>query len=227
MKKGALSMKSSRFAFSGPVIVYLTTAVCLLTLYLMLDGSDITESSRAFLRVSGRMGMGLFFISFGASVLHRIFKADWTAYLIRNRRYYGISTAIVLWVHFLVILSLSVTAPAWFEVSVPWFILFPGSVTFILVGLMALTSNNFAVKKLGSKAWKRLHLVGGYLALSSFIGEYVLVLYLQPFLLPDYEFAVKNSTVLVYSLFSVPLLLLYLRLSKRKTALPSAKKGTQ
>ena len=52
--------------------------------------------------------MGLFFISFGASALHRIFKAGWTTYLIRNRRYYGISTAIVLWAHFLVILSLSV-----------------------------------------------------------------------------------------------------------------------
>jgi DMSO/TMAO reductase YedYZ heme-binding membrane subunit len=173
------------------------------------------------------MGMGLFFVSFGASVLHRIFKAGWTAYLIRNRRYYGISTAIVLWSHFLVILSLSFTAPAWFEASVPWFILFPGSATFVLVGLMALTSNNSAVKMLGGKTWKRLHLVGGYLALSSFIGEYVLVLYLQPILLPDYEFAVKNSTVLVYSLFAVPLLLLYLRLRKRGTELLSSKNETQ
>jgi DMSO/TMAO reductase YedYZ heme-binding membrane subunit len=213
-EKGVLAMKNNSSWFSGPLIVYVTTVATAIILYLMLDGSDITESSRAFLRVSGRVGMGLFFISFGASALHRIFKAGWTTYLIRNRRYYGISTAIVLWAHFLVILSLSSTAPAWFEASVPWFILFPGSVTFVLVGLMALSSNNFAVKKLGSKAWKRLHQLGGYLALSSFIGEYVLVLYLQPILLPDYVFEVKNSTVMVYTLFSVPLLLLYLRLSK-------------
>ena len=207
-------MKNNKAWFSGPTIVYATAVATAIVLYLIIDGADIVESSRTFLRVSGRVGMGLFFVSFGASALHRIFEAGWTTYLTRNRRYYGISTAIVLWAHFLVILSLSSTAPAWFEASVPWFILFPGSVTFVLVGLMALSSNNFAVKKLGSKAWKRLHQLGGYLALSSFIGEYVLVLYLQPILLPDYVFEVKNSTVMVYTLFSVPLLLLYLRLSK-------------
>ena len=207
-------MNSNKVWFSGPTVVYATTVATAVILYLMLDGSDITESSRAFLRLSGRVGMGLFFISFGASALHRIFKAGWTTYLIRNRRYYGISTAIVLWAHFLVILSLSFTASEWFEESAPWYILYSGSGTFILVGLMALTSNNFAVKKMGARAWKTLHLIGGYMALSAFVGEYVLVLYLQPILLPDYVFEVKNSTVMVYALFAVPLTLLYLRLSK-------------
>jgi sulfoxide reductase heme-binding subunit YedZ len=207
-------MNNNKVWFSGPTIVYATTVATAIALYLIIEGSDIVESSRAFLRVSGRVGMGLFFISFGASALHRIFKAGWTTYLIRNRRYYGISTAIVLWAHFLVILSLSFTASEWFEESAPWYILYSGSGTFILVGLMALTSNNFAVKKMGARAWKTLHLIGGYMALSAFVGEYVLVLYLQPILLPDYVFEVKNSTVMVYALFAVPLLLLYLRLRK-------------
>jgi sulfoxide reductase heme-binding subunit YedZ len=212
--KGVLAMKNNGFWFSGPMIVYATTMATAVILYLMLDGSDIVESSRAFLRVSGRVGMGLFFISFGASPLHRIFKAGWTRYLISNRRYYGISTAIVLWAHFLVILSLSVTASDWFKESAPWYILYSGAGTFTLVGLMALTSNNFAVKKMGARAWKTLHLVGGYMALASFVSEYVLVLYLQPVLLPDYEFAVKSTMVGTYALFAVPLLLLYLRLRK-------------
>ena len=214
-ENGELAMKNNGFWFSGPVIVYAMAAASLVTLYLMLDPADITETSRAFLRVSGRAGMFLFFISFGASALNRVFKADWSQYLVRNRRYYGISTAIVLWSHFLVILSLSVTAPAWFKVSVPWYILYSGSATFVLVGLMALSSNNSAVKKLGIKRWKILHLVGGYMALSAFIGEYVLVLYLQPILLPDYVFPTANSPVLAYSLFAVPLLLLYLRFRRR------------
>ena len=51
--------------------------------------------------------------------------------------------------------------------------------------------------------------------MASFIGEYVLVLYLQPFLLPDYVFEVKNSLVLTYALFTVPWLLLFLRMKKR------------
>ena len=207
-------MKKNSLSLSGPAIVYLTLLGCALTLYVMLDGSNITESSRAYLRVSGRVGMGLFFVSFGASALNRIFEAGWSKYLIRNRRYYGISTAIVLWSHFLVILSLSVTASEWFKESAPWYILYSGTGTFILVGLMALTSNNFAVRKMGARRWKTLHLVGGYMALASFVSEYLLVLYLQPILLPDYEFVTANSPVIAYALFAVPLLLLYLRFRK-------------
>jgi sulfoxide reductase heme-binding subunit YedZ len=211
-------MNNNKVWFSGPTIVYATTVATAIALYLIIEGSDIVESSRTFLRVSGRVGMGLFFISFGASALHRIFKAGWTRYLISNRRYYGISTAIVLWAHFLVILSLSFTASEWFEESAPWYILYSGTGTFILVGLMALSSNNFAVKKMGAKAWKTLHLVGGYMALSAFVGEYVLILYLQPILLPDYEFETANSPVMAYALLAVPLLLLYLRLAKSKSS---------
>ena len=208
-------MSNKRFEFSGPVIVYLLTATFLVALGLIINGAEITESSRLFLRISGRLAMFLLFISFGASALHNLFQAGWTAYLLRNRRYFGISTAIVLWLHFLVILSLSITAPAWFEASVPWFILYPGSATFILVGLMALSSNEYSRMKLGHRVWKMLHLVAGYTALASFVGEYVLVLYLQPVLLPNYEFVTANSPVMAYMLFSVPILLLYLRLWKR------------
>jgi methionine sulfoxide reductase heme-binding subunit len=212
--KQGIVMKNSGFKFSGTVLVYATFVVSLLLLYMIIDESYITETSRLFLRITGRLGLLMFFISFGASALDRIFTSNWTAYLVRNRRYLGISTAIILWSHFLVILSLSFTAPLWFEASVPWYILFPGSVTFILVGLMALTSNNAAQRKLGARTWKGLHLLGGYAALASFVGEYVLVLYLQPILLPDYVFEVKNSLILTYGLFFVPLLLLFLRIKK-------------
>lgn len=207
-------MKSFRFGLSGPSIVYLTLLGCAITLYMMLDSTNITESSRAYLRVSGRVGMGLFFVSFGASALHRMFNAGWSRYLVKNRRYYGISTAIVLWSHFLVILSLSVTASEWFRESAPWYILYSGTATFILVGLMALTSNSFSVRKMGARSWKTLHLVGGYMALASFVAEYVLVLFLQPVLLPNYVFVTANSPVMAYLLLAVPLLLLYLRFRK-------------
>ena len=208
-------MKNDSFWFAGPIIVYVMTVASLVTLYLMIDPADITDTSRSFLRVSGRAGMFLFFISFGASALNRIFNAEWSKYLVRNRRYYGISTAIILWSHFLVLLSMSVTAPEWFRISVPWYILYPGTGTFVLVGLMALSSNNSAVKKLGARWWRLLHLIGGYMALSAFIGEYVLILYLQPILLPDYVFHTANSPVVAYTLLAVPLLLLYLRFRKR------------
>ena len=81
--------------FSGPAIVYLLSGVFFLALGLILDTTDVTESARLFLRVSGRVAMLLLFISFGASALHRIFHAQWSHYLLQNRRYFGISTGIL------------------------------------------------------------------------------------------------------------------------------------
>lgn len=212
-------MTNKSFFFSGPLIVYTTAMLTMFSMYLLFSGyiafpsAEVTDNSRYWLRVSGRTGMFLLLVSFCASPLHRLFKAAWTAYLIKNRRYYGISTAIVLWSHFSVILSLQFTDPKWFEVSVPWFILWPGSITFTLVGIMALISNSYCQKKLGMKAWKTIHLLGGYSAAASFIGEYILVLYLQPILLPDYDFGKENDMLMVYSLFAVALLIVLLRLS--------------
>ena len=74
--------------------------------------------------------------------------------------------------------------------------------------------NNAAVRKMGTQRWRTLHLVGGYTALSAFAYEYVLVLYLQPIILPDYEFVTANSVVMAHLLLAVPLLLLYLRFRK-------------
>lgn len=197
--------------FSGPGLVYLTLAGCLLSVYVVLDPANIIESSRAYLRYSGRMGFILLFLSFGAAPLQRLFNNSTTRFLRRNRRYVGIATALVLWAHFLVILSLSFTAPVWFDANAPWFIFYPGSTTFTVVALMALTSNNTAVRLLGAQRWRNLHLIGGYMAVSAFVFEYLLVLYLQPLLLPDYQFETANSPVLAYLGLGLPLVLVLLR----------------
>ena len=57
--RGVLEMKNNSVWFSGPLIAYATAVATAITVYLILDGSDIVESSRTFLRVSGRVGMGL------------------------------------------------------------------------------------------------------------------------------------------------------------------------
>jgi len=211
-------MGDKSLSLSGPSIVYLVIVSVISVLYVTFNGSlayeisEVTNNSRYYLRMTGRAGMVLLLLSFCASPLHKLFKSSWTQYLLRNRRYIGISTVIVLWSHFLVILSLHLTDAAWFEENVPLFILIPGAVTFICVGIMGLTSNDYSQKKLGRTTWKKIHLVGGYLAAVSFVSEYVLVIWLQPFLLPNYHFESADSPLLQYFLLSVALLIVYLRL---------------
>ncbi|MDG2335965.1 MAG: ferric reductase-like transmembrane domain-containing protein [Myxococcota bacterium] len=138
------------------------------------------EAAHEFLRLSGRLALALFIASFGASTLQRLFRAGWTRFLVIHRRYLGIATALTLWVHFTVILSLIAFEKGWQEANAPLSILIPGASTFVLVGLMALTSNAISQERLGKKNWRRLHLVGGYAALLAFIYEYVLQLFLTP-----------------------------------------------
>jgi len=196
---------------SGRRIVFL----CLLTIgaitIVVLQTRSVVESAHQFLRLTGRLALALFIASFGASTFNRIFKTNWARFLLTNRRYLGVSTAITLWLHFSVILMLIGFESGWKDTNAPFLILAPGTVTFILIGLMGLTSNNIAQQRLGRTNWKRLHLAGGYAALFAFIFEYVLQLFLTP----------ANMTVTLPPLFAYLLLgltvgFLILRLLKRQ-----------
>lgn len=194
---------------SGPRIVFLTLAVIAGITAIVFQTGTWPESAHSYLRLTGRLALILFILSFGASTLNRVFHADWTRFLLINRRYLGISTAITLWAHFSVILMLIAFEAGWKETNAPLMILIPGVTTFALVGLMGLTSNNTARQKLGIRNWKRLHLIGGYAALSAFIFEYVLQLFLIP------ELATL-APVFAYSLLTVTVIFLLLRLAGRR-----------
>ena len=64
-------MKKNSLSLSGPAIVYLTLLGCALTLYVMLDGSNITESSLRRTYVLGRSHPGSGLHSEGAETVLR------------------------------------------------------------------------------------------------------------------------------------------------------------
>ena len=192
----------------GPRIIYLAVLTVIVIQLFAFQAPTWPEGAHQFLRSSGRLGLALFISSFGASTLNRLLHSNWTRYLLTNRRYLGISTAIVLWAHFATILSLIAFNAGWKEVYAPLWILVPGSSTFVLVGLMALTSNKSAQKRLGFKNWKRLHLAAGYSALAAFIFEYVLQLFIKP-----EGMDITVSPLLAYMLLGIGVAFLFLRLA--------------
>ena len=180
--------------------------------YIAHESSEIIENNKFYLRISGRAGLLLLFITFCSAPIHRHFKSAWSSYLIKNRRYYGISTGIVMWFHLLVMLSLYYTAPGWLASNVPWLIFLLGCITTMFLGVLALSSNKYSQKKLGIKKWKKTHLIGSYIATLSFIVGYILVLYVMPILLPNNELLSPDGKLLKHLLFFVSLLILYIRL---------------
>jgi len=101
----------------------------------------------------------LFFFTFTASSLARIAPTPTTRFLLRNRRYIGLSFALVMATHLVLVLSNLMMTNA----TKPLVFLVGGGVAYAFLGLMVLTSNNAAVRALGAKRWKRLHKTGSYI----------------------------------------------------------------
>ena len=48
-----------------------------------------------------------------------------------------------------------------------------GGLAYIFISLLALTSNDWSVKKLGPEVWRRLHLIGSYYIWAIFMNSYL------------------------------------------------------
>ena len=110
------------------------------------------------MRPTAQMGFVPFFFAFTASSLARLAPGPGPKFLMRNRRYIGLSFALVHFVHGGIVLSNLALTEA--SRGIPE--LMVGGLAYLLLGLMAITSNNTSVRKLGAKRWKLLHKVGSY-----------------------------------------------------------------
>lgn len=140
-------------------IIYFTGLILLLFLVWALSQSaGYIEVLPLVMIPTGRAAFLLFWLAFMASTLHWVWSGGFTKWLLRNRRYFGLSFALVHFVHLgLVMSNLSLTSATR---TVPQ--LSVGALAYFLLLLMAVTSNDSAVKKLGHKNWKILHKTGGW-----------------------------------------------------------------
>lgn len=112
------------------------------------------------------MAFILFFFAFTASSLARLTPGPGPRFLMRNRRYVGLSFALVHGVHGALVLSnLALT-----DTTRPPYVLMVGSIAYAFLIAMTFTSNNASVRRLGAKNWKRLHKVGSYYILAIFFA---------------------------------------------------------
>jgi methionine sulfoxide reductase heme-binding subunit len=118
-------------------------------------GDGLPERAALAARWTARAAFPLFFVAYVASSLQRIWPNTITRSLVIRRRQWGLGFALAHSIH-LVALAFNVLN---FDNSRPWFVLLGGGVAYGLMYLMAITSNNWSMRKLG-KNWKRLHFIG-------------------------------------------------------------------
>ncbi len=104
------------------------------------------------------LAFALFITAFTASSLQILYPGNYGRWAMKNRRYIGLSFALVHFVHAGLVLSNLLLTEATRTAPV----LTGGGLAYVFLGLMAITSNNASVRKLGAKNWKRLHKIGSY-----------------------------------------------------------------
>ncbi len=122
--------------------------------------SDRVEAIRLAIRMTARTSLLIFVPVFMASSLYRLRKSGPTRWLLLNRRYLGLSFAASHALHLGCILALQRADPTLFDTLTSPTSFIGGGLAYVLIALMALTSFDGAVKRMGARNWRFLHLTG-------------------------------------------------------------------
>jgi len=124
---------------------------------LLSSGAGI-DGWRNATRLTARFSLFVFLLAFLARPLAQTFRNGATRLLLHERRGVGLAFAGAHTVH----LGVFVTYFAVGGVVPPAVVVVLGGLAYVLIGLMAATSNNWSVARLGPKNWRRLHTFGIY-----------------------------------------------------------------
>jgi sulfoxide reductase heme-binding subunit YedZ len=120
------------------------------------------EGVRMVIRFTARTSLLLFCLAFGAAALARLWPNAWTRWQRRNRRYLGVSFAASHGIHAIAIACFAVMSPALFaQATSPASYIF-GGIGYAFIVAMTATSFDRTAAAIGPRAWRILHLAGGY-----------------------------------------------------------------
>jgi sulfoxide reductase heme-binding subunit YedZ len=146
-----MTKKLLRYPFQIVTFLDMTALV-----WAMFAYGQSVEAAQAMTRFTARISLFLFALVFSASALHKLLRSEFTAELLRNRRGFGVSFAFSHTVHLLALITFLRLSGN----EAPKLTLIFGGLAYLLIYVMAFTSNDWSVKKLGAKNWKILHKIG-------------------------------------------------------------------
>lgn len=145
-------------------------SILFFVLTFMLFGFN-EESTRQAIRWSARISFTLFCAAFVASSLHDLLQNRFTTWLLANRRYIGISFAIVHLIHLKFLWTLQYFFHPVFDLAATTSLL-AGGIAYVFVILMLLTSFPMFAQYLSARQWKILHTIGGFWIWGIFMSSY-------------------------------------------------------
>lgn len=128
---------------------------------------------RIVVRWTAKIAVVLFSAAFAASSLRTFWQSDATRWLMVNRRRLGLGFALAHFVHLLALVAIAVAFPHPFVDELNAVTIVGGGLAYGFVLLMAATSNDASVRRLGARRWRLLHTVGGWYVWIIFTQSYL------------------------------------------------------
>lgn len=167
----------------------LTLALIGLSIWIAAMRQFEVEGVRMVIRFTARTSLLFFCLAFSAAALARLWPNAWTHWQRRNRRALGVTFAASHAIHALAIAAFAMLDPPGFAAATSAVSYVFGGIGYALVIALTATSFDRAAALLGSRAWRRLHLTGGYYLLLQF----------------TVSFGKRIPEMPLYALFLVPL----------------------
>ena len=148
------------------------------------------DGVRLVIRFTARTSLLLFCLAFSAAALARLCPNAWTRWQRRNRRYLGVSFAASHGIHAIAIACFAAMAPADYMAATNAASYIFGGIGYAFIVAMAATSFDRTAAMIGPRAWRFLHLAGGYYLWFQFMVS----------------FGKRIPGMPLYSMFLIPLL---------------------
>jgi DMSO/TMAO reductase YedYZ heme-binding membrane subunit len=120
------------------------------------------DGVRMVIRFTARTSLLFFCLAFSAAALARLWPNPWTRWQRRNRRTLGVTFAASHGLHAVAIACFAAMAPADFMAAISAASYIFGSIGYAFIIAMAATSFDRTAEMIGPRAWRILHLSGGY-----------------------------------------------------------------
>ena len=147
----------------------LSLLVLIVTTLALWSQPQGVEALRSAIRVTARTSFALFLATFLASSLAALVPGGFTRGLLRERRFLGLAFAFSHAVHAVLIILYVKFYPETFWNGRSAAANIPGSVGYVFIVLLTMTSFPYAVKLLGARVWKGLHSTGTWVIAGVFL----------------------------------------------------------
>ncbi|MBB4377385.1 hypothetical protein SAMN05216573_103148 [Bradyrhizobium sp. Rc3b] len=144
------------------LLAALTLSLVLLSLWIASMRQFEVEGVRMVIRFTARSSLLLFCLAFSAAAMARLWPNAWTRWQRRNRRYLGLSFAASHATHAVAIVVFAWMDPAGFAETTSAVSYIFGGIGYGFIVAMSATSFDRTAALIGPRAWRTLHLVGGY-----------------------------------------------------------------